>query len=428
MIKSLKRNEQKRLINSLDDKELEYILNNWNIWGRTEQHPPPDNKYKVWLVLAGRGWGKTHTGSQWLHKLAFDKPKSRFAIIGATIYEAQHIMVEGESGLLNTALPWNKCRIIPSQQKLEWENGSLGYLCSGANPEALRGHQFHYAWCDELAKWKYPQASWDNLMLALRLGDEPKTLITTTPKPLNLLEKIIEDDDTFITTGSTYDNTDNLSQDFINTVNKQYEGSDLGEQELHGKIIKHKTNALWQPNFIDDNRVYVQPKNISRLIISVDPAVTANKNSDETGIMIMAKSADEHIYLLEDLSAKYQANDWVNKVINCYYDYNADCIVAETNMGGDLVRDMILSHDKTISFKSVRATRGKYVRAEPVANLYKNGLVHHVGNNFKKLEQQLLNYTQVSKKSPDRLDALVWGAYDLLLTKENNIFQPKIWK
>jgi phage terminase large subunit-like protein len=410
----------------LNAEEIEFALNSWEIWGRAEQQSP--QQYKVWLILAGRGWGKTYTGAQWVHKLAFEQPNARFAIVGANIHEAQHIMVEGESGLTSCAFPWNEFTFIPTQQKLQWANGSIGYLCSGANPEALRGHQFHYAWCDELAKWEYAQASWDNLMLALRLGDDPKTLVTTTPKPLKLLSQLINDDDTFITTGSTYDNADNLATGFLATIKKQYEGSQLGEQELHGKIIKHQANALWQQNVIDDNRVYVVPNQeaISRIIISVDPAVTNNSSSDETGIMVMCRDANDHIYLLEDLSGKYQPTDWVAKIINSYHSYQADCVIAETNMGGDLVRDMLLSHDKSLSFKAVRATRGKYIRAEPVANLYKNGLIHHVGNDFNLLEQQLVSYTQNSKKSPDRLDALVWGVYDLLLDKNTMTIEPRI--
>jgi phage terminase large subunit-like protein len=219
-----------------------------------------------------------------------------------------------------------------------------------------------------------------------------------------------------------------LAAGFLATIKKQYEGSQLGEQELHGKIIKHQANALWQQNIIDDNRVYVIPNEeaISRIIISVDPAVTNNNSSDETGIMVMCRDANDHIYLLEDLSGKYQPTDWVAKIINSYHSYQADCVIAETNMGGDLVRDMLLSHDKSLSFKAVRATRGKYIRAEPVANLYKNGLIHHVGNDFNLLEQQLVSYTQNSKKSPDRLDALVWGVYDLLLDKNTMTIEPRV--
>jgi phage terminase large subunit-like protein len=291
-------------------------------------------------------------------------------------------------------------------------NGSkiVGY--AAINPERLRGPQFHRAWCDELAAWTYPEA-FDQLMFGLRLGDNPQCVITTTPKPIPLLKNLIEREDVIVTRGSTFENEANLAESALEMMKSRYEGTALGRQELYAEIIDDIEGALWSPRLIEEARLPVDTeKPLTSIIVAIDPAVTANDNSDETGIIVVGKDHNNEYYVLEDLSGKHSADKWGKIAINAYYSWEADRIVAEVNNGGDLVERLLRNIDINVPYRSVRASRGKMVRAEPIAALYEQKRVHHIGV-FEDLETQMCTYTGQVNPSPDRLDALVWGLSEL---------------
>ena len=292
-------------------------------------------------------------------------------------------------------------------------NGSQIMGFSATEPDRLRGPQFHRAWCDELAAWRYPE-TFDQLMFALRLGQSPKCVITTTPRPTPIIRQLMARDDVKITTGSTFENADNLAESTLRMLRDKYEGTTLGRQELYAEVIDAMEGALWKPAMIEETRLPAdEEKELTRIIVAIDPAVTNNDDSDETGIVVVGKDAQNQYYVLEDLSGQYSADGWGRIAVRAFYEWQADQIVAEVNNGGDLVERLIRSIDTTISYRAVHATRGKLVRAEPVAALYEQGRVHHMGI-FPELESQMCTYTgERLKPSPDRLDALVWGLAEL---------------
>ena len=293
-------------------------------------------------------------------------------------------------------------------------NGSRIKLFSADEPERLRGPQFHYAWCDELAAWKYPEA-YDQLQFGLRLGDHPQTVITTTPKPKPLIRNLTKRDDgtVIVTHGSTFENKDNLAASALIELQARYAGTRLGRQELEGEILEDVEGALWTQDNIDINRVDKAPIDLQRIVVAVDPAVTSNEDSDETGIIVAGKNNQGELFVLADYTIKASPMGWAQRAIDAYREHNADAIVAEVNNGGDMIPTLIKQIDSNIRVKTVRATRGKQLRAEPVASLYEQNRAHHVGQ-FDKLETQLTTWTPEDPKSPDRLDALVWAATELI--------------
>lgn len=293
-------------------------------------------------------------------------------------------------------------------------NGSRIKLFSADEPERLRGPQFHYAWCDELAAWKYPEA-YDQLQFGLRLGDHPQTVITTTPKPKPLIRNLTKRDDgtVVVTHGSTFENKDNLAASALIELQARYAGTRLGRQELEGEILEDVEGALWTQDNIDTNRVDKAPIDLQRIVVAVDPAVTSNEDSDETGIIVAGKNNQGELFVLADYTIKASPMGWAQRAIEAYREHNADAIVAEVNNGGDMIPTLIKQIDTNIRVKTVRATRGKQLRAEPVASLYEQNRAHHVGH-LDKLETQLTTWTPEDPKSPDRLDALVWAATELI--------------
>ena len=292
-------------------------------------------------------------------------------------------------------------------------NGSKVMGFSATEPDRLRGPQFHRAWCDELASWRYPEA-FDQLMFALRMGDKPRCVITTTPKPTPLIRQLMERNDCHLTTGTTFENEENLASSTLNMLKERYEGTTLGRQELYAEVIDQMEGALWKPSTIEKKRLRaVDHENLTNILVAIDPAVTSHSDSDETGIVVVGKDAQNEYYVLEDKSGKYTPDQWGRKAVDLYYIWEADRIVAEVNNGGDLVERLIRTIDEQARYKSVHATRGKMVRAEPIAALYEQGKVHHIGV-FPELETQMCTYTgDRPKPSPDRLDALVWGLSEL---------------
>lgn len=387
-----------------------------------EKQLQPAYKHYIWLILAGRGWGKTRTGAQDIALYALRNPNTISAVVAPTSGDLRRVCFGGPSGLVSI-IP-KECLSVTKDMKgysssiseIRLHNGSkiVGYAAS--EPERLRGPQYHRAWCDEVAAWRYPEA-FDQLMFGLRLGKNPQCLITTTPKPTKIIRDLVAREDVAVTTGSTFENEANLAESALAMLRDKYEGTTLGRQELYAEIIENLEGALWTSALIDEARMPDDTeKELKQIIVAIDPAVTNNEDSDETGIMVVGKDLNNEYYVLEDVSGKYSPDAWARKAINCYYDWGADRIVAEVNNGGDLVERLLRGIDDNIPYRSVRATRGKLVRAEPIAALYEQRRVHHIGY-FPELESQMCSYIGETKPSPDRLDALVWGITELSKSK-----------
>ncbi|MCP1852097.1 MULTISPECIES: DNA-packaging protein [unclassified Bradyrhizobium] len=390
----------------------------WRAKARPSQLPP-DGDWLGWLAMAGRGWGKTFTGSGWVNELVETGTAGRIALVAPTAADARDTMVEGQSGLLRMAPPWNRPIYEPSKRRLTWPNGAIATTFSSEEADRLRGPEHDAAWADELAAWTDPQATWDMLMFGLRLGRHPRWLATTTPRPIKLLKELLarEGRDVVVTRGSTFENEANLAATFLAAVRQRYEGTRLGRQELNAELLSDMPGALWQLDWLDRDRVSVAPKELRRIVVAIDPAVSNNEGSDETGIIVAGVTRDDHVYVLEDLSGRYAPHEWAAKAIDAYRRQKADRILAEVNNGGAMVEATIRAIDSRVSFKAVHASRGKVVRAEPIAALYEQRKVHHVGN-FAVLEDQMCSFTSDFDRakvgySPDRVDALVWALTEL---------------
>tara|TARA_Y100001937_G_scaffold78033_1_gene105842 strand:- start:829 stop:2064 length:1236 start_codon:yes stop_codon:yes gene_type:complete len=401
----------------LDIPNQKILLNQLNWWktARSNQKTPKGD-WNTWLVLAGRGWGKTRTGAQDVAFYGLTKPNSRIAIVTPTFGDGRDTCIEGVSGLLSCIDPslvenWNR-----SIGELKLNNGTIYKTFSAEQPDRLRGPQFHRAWCDELGSWRDPE-TYDQLLFGLRLGDKPQCIITTTPKPTDLVKGLLKAKDIHITRGSTFDNVANLAASAVDKLKEKYEGTRLGRQELFAEVLEDVEGALWTRAMIQDALVKSgeKPQQYSRTVVAIDPAVTHSKGSNETGIIVASITPEKNFYIREDLSGKYSPNAWARVAIENFYKYDADRIIAEVNNGGDLVEKVIRDIDVNVPYSSVRATKGKYLRAEPVSALYEQKRVKHE-KSLPFLEDQMCNYNPVSYiGSPDRLDALVWALTDLSL-------------
>ena len=414
LIASLNETERNKFYSSLTEQEAKYLEYDWDFWARPQQKTP-DIDWSTWLILAGRGWGKTRTGAEQVRKWVNEGVK-RIALVAETPADARDIMVEGESGLLNVFPPNNKPIYEPSKRRIVFHTGATATIYSGANPDQLRGPQHEKAWADELASWDYPEETWDNLMMGLRLGDNPQTVVTTTPRPIKIIKNLIKDENTHITKGSTFDNKSNLPDAFYKKVINKYKGTRLGRQELYAEILSDAPGALWNYEIITHTDEH---PDLQRVVVAIDPATTNKDDSDETGIIVAGLGRDNYGYILADYSGKYTPNGWANKAVNAYQEYSADRIVGETNQGGDMVENVIRGQSANVSYKEVRATRGKQIRAEPIASLYEQGKVFHIGQ-LSKLEDQLCTW-EPGNDSPDRLDALVWALTELMLGNSGRI-------
>lgn len=393
------------------------LYTDWLKTARPKQLKPLEEHY-IWLILAGRGWGKTRTGAQDIALYALRNPESLCAVVAPTHGDLRRVCFGGNSGLLSiipdecyTNSPDSK-GYSSSIAEIRLHNGSkiMGY--AAIEPDRLRGSQFHRAWADELAAWRYPEA-FDQLMFGLRLGDKPQCVITTTPKPSKIIKDLMARQDVCVTTGNTFENEDNLADSALAMLKERYEGTSLGRQELYAEIIEEFEGALWSNTMIEETRLSEDTdRELKKIVVAIDPAVTSNANSDETGIIVVGSDHTDQFYVLDDYSGIYSPDKWARLAVNAYYDYQADLVVAETNNGGDLVERVIRSVDPNIPYRSVRATRGKMTRAEPISALYEQKRVHHIGY-LPELEQQMISYTGETNTSPDRLDALVWGLTEL---------------
>lgn len=393
-------------------KTATILLTDWIRKARNNQIVVDEDDYNIQLFLAGRGWGKTLTGAYDIIQYCLVNPNSICGVVAPTYGDLKRVCFAGESGLLGILDKGllNDSGYNKSANEIEFYNGSKIIGFPAIEPDRLRGVQFHRVWCDELASWRYRE-TFDNLMMALRLGESPKCIITTTPRPTELIKELAVRSDTKIIKGSTFDNVANLAPSAIKMLKERYEGTRLGRQELYAEILEDIEGALFNSANIEQNRIEVTPE-MQRIVIAVDPAVTANSNSDETGIVVAGRGVDNHYYILGDYSGIFSPDVWIKRAIELYYKFDADRIVCEVNNGGDLIEKLLRVQDVNVPYSSVRATRGKILRAEPISALYEQERVHHVGF-FKELEEQMCSYTPQTIKSPDRLDALVWALTSL---------------
>lgn len=425
------------LIKSLSKVEALDLLYTWSLWARDEQLAPPGS-WMTWLILAGRGWGKTRTGAQWIHEQVA-RGARRIALVARTAADIRDVMVEGESGILNTAHPANRPVWNQSNRRLTWKNGAIATTFSAEEPNGLRGPQYDAAWCDEVAAWSYADATWEQLQFGIRLGKDPRVCVTTTPRPTPLIRSLVNDPKTVVTKGSTYDNHLNLAKNFLESLRRKYDGTRLGRQEIYAEILDDNPGSLWKRDQIDKLRVHSAPS-MKRIIVAVDPSSTDNSESCECGIVVAGVGADGHAYILEDLSTVASPNEWAVTVVEAYRRWEADRVIAELNLGGSLVEMLLRTVDRHVPYRAVKAARGKAIRAEPIAALYEQGRVHHVGE-FPELEDQLVQWDPNSapvrrhreavvetgpggamqgargraRVSSDRMDALVWALTDLMI-------------
>jgi phage terminase large subunit-like protein len=408
--------------------EVIELNNQWLYWARPDQQLPPKIKFRNWLVLGGRGAGKTRAGAEWVKALALGlfepviRRCERIAIVAPTFDEARLVMVEGESGILSVHHLGERPRYQPSKRTLTWANGSIAQIFSAEEPDSLRGPQFDAAWCDELAKWKRAEEAWMNVQMALRLGEVPQAVITTTPRATKLIRELMNDAATVVTRSRTLDNAAHLAPSFLTDVITRYGGTALGRQELEGELILDDADALWKRETIELSRRKVVP-DLKRLVVAVDPPVTSTAKSNACGIVCVGLGVDGRAYVLEDASVKrMRPLQWAERVVAVYKRWAADRVVAEVNQGGEMVRELLAQVDATVPLKSVHATRGKRARAEPVAALYEQGRVSHVGG-FAALEDEMCSAIGEGAKSPDRMDALVWAVIELMLRRRG---EPRV--
>ena len=409
--------EQQAFLNKYTEDDLERIISSYEFKARQKQFFPLGD-WRTWLLLSGRGFGKSFVGSNWVITQA-QTQKYPIALIGSNAADVRDYQVEqGESSIIKQSPKWFLPVYQSSKRRLVFPNGVIAILYTAEDPDGLRGFNGNSAWCDELAKWQYPNETWDNLQFALRLGNQPKICVTTTPRPLKLIKELWNDPSVVKTVGSTNENRANLASPFIKYIYDKYGGTRLGRQELEGEILIDNPGALFSYTNLDTNRVRSLPE-LKQVVVAIDPAVTAEEHSNETGIIVSGIDENDTGYVIEDKSGLYHPNEWANLAIDLYLRHKANYIVAEVNQGGDLVTNNILQAAKVrgirgVTVKAVRATKGKYLRSEPISTLYEQGKVKHVGT-FATLEDQMTTYLPGDKVSPDRLDALVWGFTYLMI-------------
>jgi phage terminase large subunit-like protein len=395
----------------------------WPGWARDGQLAP-DGDWRVWLMMAGRGFGKTRAGAEWVSALAREDGRLRIALVGATPDEVDKVMVRGESGLMAVARFDEDMLWYPSRGLLEFSSGAQAFAYSGANPEGLRGPQHHFAWCDELAKWRYPQETWDNLMLGLRLGEDAQAVVTTTPRPITLLRRLVAAPDTIPTGGRTRDN-DSLPERHVAAMTDLYGGTRLGRQELDGELIEDFEGALWTREVMEKNRApemgtVASNCPLTRVVIGVDPPASAS--GDACGIVACGLGEDGIGYVLGDHSVEgLSPEGWAREVVRAAEIWEAERVVVETNQGGEMVESVLRSVDSALPVKPVRARFGKAKRAEPVSALFARGKARFAGS-FPELEDELCGMTGAGYegpgRSPDRADAMVWAMAELMLGRE----------
>ena len=402
------------MLAALSEDEAQALLYDWTFWARDKQLAPPGDWFG-WLILAGRGFGKTRTGAEFVRWKVETRQWWRVALVARTAADARDVMVEGESGILAISPPWFMPHYEPSKRRLTWPNGAIATTYSGDKPDQLRGPQHDGAWLDEIAAWRYAEA-FDQVMFGLRLGDNPQWVGTTTPRPTKLIRDLLKDKSVFATRGSTYENRANLAAPTMQQFERKYAGTRLGRQELDGVVLDDVPGALWTHTIIDNQRVTQHP-DLKRIVVAIDPAATSEEESAETGIVVAGLGIDGHGYVLDDLSLRGTPAEWALEAITGFHKFEADRMVAEANQGGDMIeqtlRSVLGKGERMPPYTKVHASRGKLTRAEPVSALYEQGMVHHVGS-FAEMEDQMCTWLP-GEPSPDRMDALVWALTELMV-------------
>ncbi len=401
---------QKAELDKLSDAEAISLKHDWEFYARPKQKAPAGS-WRTWLILAGRGFGKTRCGAEKVREWVKTSPIVN--LIGATASDARDIMIEGESGILAICPKWERPIYIASKRQLSWPNGAKSLVFTADEPERLRGKQSMKIWADEIGSWRY-EDSWDQAMFGLRLGSNPQAVVTTTPRPTKLVKSIVANKSTVVTRGSTYENRSNLAEAFFEEIITKYEGTRLGRQELMAELLLDNPGALWHQGVIDDLRRNRAPA-LKRIVTAIDPSVAKFGEKDECGIVVAAEGMDGHYYVIDDLSGGMSPDKWARRAVDFgHKKHMGDRIVAEINNGGALVESVLRTIDPNIPYTPVHASRGKRTRAEPVAALYEQGRVHHIGM-FPKLEDEMTNWDPaVDTESPNRMDALVWAISALI--------------
>lgn len=397
------------ILSSLTDEKLLTLRYDWPSWARPNQLTPPGD-WLVWLILAGRGYGKTRCGAEFIRAEVESGRARHISLVAKTPADARDVMLEGESGLLAVSPPWFKPEYEPSKRRLTWPNGAVATIFSSAEPDQLRGPQSDCFWADELRTFYSPTEVWDNLMFGLRLGDHPRGVVTTTPSPISLIKNLIASPTTVVTKGTTFENRVNLAPSFFSQIIAKYQGTRLGRQEIDAEILDDVPGALWTRATIK----YGPAPDLARVVVAIDPAATSGEESDETGIIVAGLGIDGRGYVLADRSCRLSPDGWARRAVKAYEDFKADYIIAEDNNGGEMVEYTIKTVAPNIKVKRIHASRGKHTRAEPVSALYEQGKITHT-QPFPELEDQLVTWTPETDDSPDRLDALVWGLSELML-------------
>jgi phage terminase large subunit-like protein len=408
--------------------ETEALLRLWTTYCRSDQRPPGGlsawPSWTIWLVLGGRGAGKTRTGAEWVRGVALGQPgflepgAERIALVGETHAAVRDVMVEGPSGILAVhASRADRPTWQPSLRRLQWPNGAIAQAFSSEDPDGLRGPQFGAAWADELAKWRHPDETWDMLQFGLRLGQRPREIVTTTPRPIPLLKRLLAEPRVAVSRAATRDNARHLAPAFLKNVVGRYAGTRLGRQELDGELVEEREDGLWTRDRIEASRVAAAP-DLIRIVVAVDPPVSSGRRADSCGIVVAGIDSAGCGYVLADATVRAaKPAEWAARALAAWRRWSADALVVETNQGGEMVQAVLREVDPGVPVTPVHASRGKYLRAEPVALLYEQGRVRHVGA-FPELEDEMADFGPgglSTGRSPDRLDALVWAVTDLML-------------
>jgi predicted phage terminase large subunit-like protein len=375
----------------------------------------PDDDWSIWLLMAGRGFGKSKVGSEWLAHQAALNPGSEWAIFAPTFRDTRKTCIEGSTGLLKALQPGELQSYRRNELQIVLNNGSTIYGYSADQPERARGANLWGCWADEVGSWRYEETWHEGMIPALRIGRNPRVVVTTTPRPTRLIRDLVgrRDGSVHVTRGSTWENSDNLSKAALHELRRRYEGTRVGRQELEGELLEDLEGALWRRDSIDENRVGKNDvPDLSRIVVAIDPAVTSDENSDESGIIVIGEANNGHGYVLADRSLKGSPLVVMRLVSRLYHEHRADAVVCEVNNGGDYIGNLLHTVDADIPYRTVRASRGKEIRAEPVASLYEQGRIHHVGL-LPELEDQMCTWVPGISASPDRVDALVWGVTEL---------------
>jgi phage terminase large subunit-like protein len=420
---SLTEAQRANILNEFSEEDLYYLHHDWQLLARPAQRIPSGGWF-TWLLRSGRGYGKTRTGSETVIQWATEG-YSPIALVGQTKADVRDTMVEiGDSSIMRVAPPWFRPMYEPSKRRLTFPNGSICLIYSGDEPDQLRGPQHQKAWVDELAKFRYPVDTWDNLEMGLRKGDNPQIICTTTPRPIRIIKDLLADKRTIETRGNTLDNAVNLNPQFLDRMITKYQGTRLGRQELNGDILDDSPNALWKRADIDKHRVSVLPSSgLDLIYVGVDPSVSFTEDSDATGIIVagidknsldpVTQKKVPHFYVIGDYTISGTPNQWAIAVVAAFHKHHANKVIGEANNGGDLIEVNIRTVDADIPYKKTHASRGKQTRAEPVSSLYEQGKVHHLGY-YPELEDEQCDWVPGEGESPDRIDALVWAITELM--------------